>query len=323
MTFLSWFLIALYFAPTVVAVIRGREVVAIGVLNLLLGWTIVGWVGALVWAVSGKSADDKVSPAPPSRPVPEASPKPLATPEQAALFRNSPAQLEQQAGRISSRVFRRASGLGLSMGIGDDDGDADFERGRPTEPAIAHLDYTDAQGSASKRLVTIRRVNRQGTFGGTITAHCHMRRAARSFRIDRINSLTDVTTGEVLDTPTTIADWLSARTPTDFAAALDGLTVLSFVAAADDHLADEEVAIMARYAAGAAPGVSIPPDFAARLARFAPTPEAVLSALLAVSQRGGADALTAALTEIIQADNEIHPSEREAVRFLKMTLDES
>jgi hypothetical protein len=43
--------IALYFAPTLVALSR-RHVnqQAIGILNLFAGWTIVGWVGALVWA---------------------------------------------------------------------------------------------------------------------------------------------------------------------------------------------------------------------------------------------------------------------------------
>jgi hypothetical protein len=44
-------LLFLYFVPTFVAGGRGhRQAVAIGVLNALLGWTVVGWVGALVWA---------------------------------------------------------------------------------------------------------------------------------------------------------------------------------------------------------------------------------------------------------------------------------
>lgn len=45
-------LIALYFAPTIVAV--GRKVVNTGsviVVNLFLGWTLVGWVVALAMAV--------------------------------------------------------------------------------------------------------------------------------------------------------------------------------------------------------------------------------------------------------------------------------
>lgn len=43
--------LALYFLPTLVASARGHsQTVAIFVLNLLLGWTIIGWVGAIVWA---------------------------------------------------------------------------------------------------------------------------------------------------------------------------------------------------------------------------------------------------------------------------------
>jgi len=41
-----------YFLPSLVAVARSkRDTLAIFLLNLLLGWTIIGWVFALVWAV--------------------------------------------------------------------------------------------------------------------------------------------------------------------------------------------------------------------------------------------------------------------------------
>lgn len=43
---------ALYFLPTIIAAGRGmRNTVAIFVLNMLLGWTFVGWVVSLVWAL--------------------------------------------------------------------------------------------------------------------------------------------------------------------------------------------------------------------------------------------------------------------------------
>jgi len=42
---------AVYFLPLIVAVRRWhRNTTAIGVLTLLLGWTFIGWVIALVWA---------------------------------------------------------------------------------------------------------------------------------------------------------------------------------------------------------------------------------------------------------------------------------
>ena len=43
--------LAIYFIPTLVAFERRRCYRgAIFALNLLLGWTLVGWVGALIWA---------------------------------------------------------------------------------------------------------------------------------------------------------------------------------------------------------------------------------------------------------------------------------
>ncbi len=43
--------VILYFLPTIIAFSSNRKnKVAIFVLNLLLGWTFFGWVGALVWA---------------------------------------------------------------------------------------------------------------------------------------------------------------------------------------------------------------------------------------------------------------------------------
>jgi hypothetical protein len=41
-----------YFLPSIVAAARSkRDLVSIFVLNLLLGWTAIGWVIALVWAL--------------------------------------------------------------------------------------------------------------------------------------------------------------------------------------------------------------------------------------------------------------------------------
>ena len=43
--------IAVYFLPTIVAVrTKHRSTTALFLLNLFLGWTIAGWVLALVWA---------------------------------------------------------------------------------------------------------------------------------------------------------------------------------------------------------------------------------------------------------------------------------
>ena len=47
------FLIGLYFLPTIIA--SGRhlhERAGIAMLNVFLGWTFIGWVIALIWAIT-------------------------------------------------------------------------------------------------------------------------------------------------------------------------------------------------------------------------------------------------------------------------------
>jgi len=42
----------LYFLPSIVALARQkRDLVSILLLNVFLGWTAIGWVVALIWAV--------------------------------------------------------------------------------------------------------------------------------------------------------------------------------------------------------------------------------------------------------------------------------
>jgi hypothetical protein len=45
--------VALYFLPLIIASIRQHpSAVAISALNLLVGWTFIGWVAALVWSLN-------------------------------------------------------------------------------------------------------------------------------------------------------------------------------------------------------------------------------------------------------------------------------
>ncbi len=47
-----------YFVPTVVAWRRKvHKRTGITVLNLLLGWTVLGWIGALIWACSAETEE--------------------------------------------------------------------------------------------------------------------------------------------------------------------------------------------------------------------------------------------------------------------------
>ena len=45
--------IAVYFIPTAIAFFRGHHnTLAIFGLNLLLGWTFIGWVASLIWSLT-------------------------------------------------------------------------------------------------------------------------------------------------------------------------------------------------------------------------------------------------------------------------------
>lgn len=71
----AWLLITLgitiYFAPTAIARSRKHNNLrSIAVVNVFLGWTIVGWVAALSWAVS-KDAKQSSTPAAATQPLPD------------------------------------------------------------------------------------------------------------------------------------------------------------------------------------------------------------------------------------------------------------
>jgi hypothetical protein len=60
--FLLVAIIAAYLLPTVIAMLRMRtNMVAIFALNLFVGWTLIGWVMALVWALSSEAAPAKAA----------------------------------------------------------------------------------------------------------------------------------------------------------------------------------------------------------------------------------------------------------------------
>lgn len=52
----------LYCLPSIITGIRSSaNVVGIVLVNILLGWTAVGWVGALVWSLIDKTEQQKVA----------------------------------------------------------------------------------------------------------------------------------------------------------------------------------------------------------------------------------------------------------------------
>lgn len=50
--------VVLYFLPSIVAINRGHHNrTGIEVLNLLLGWTLIGWIAVLVWSTVGSGRE--------------------------------------------------------------------------------------------------------------------------------------------------------------------------------------------------------------------------------------------------------------------------
>ena len=48
--------LALYFLPTIIAAIRrSKSLLGIVLVNVLLGWTMVGWIISLVWSLVGEA----------------------------------------------------------------------------------------------------------------------------------------------------------------------------------------------------------------------------------------------------------------------------
>lgn len=46
---------AVHFLPTIIAALRNsRHLVAIFLLNLFLSWTVIGWIVALIWAITSE-----------------------------------------------------------------------------------------------------------------------------------------------------------------------------------------------------------------------------------------------------------------------------
>lgn len=47
-------MLALFFLPAIIAAARGHNALAIFLLNLFFGWTVIGWFWALIWSVTDK-----------------------------------------------------------------------------------------------------------------------------------------------------------------------------------------------------------------------------------------------------------------------------
>lgn len=84
-----------------------------------------------------------------------------------------------------------------------------------TNPQRFQLTYTNAKGDESERVVSILAVKR-GKDSLNIFCYCEERKALRTFRVDRIDEIYNIDTGEMYDTDKSIltfAEYLRGRAP--------------------------------------------------------------------------------------------------------------
>jgi len=73
------FVLALYFLPAIIAIARHHpNTLGIALLDLFLGWTLLGWLGALIWSLVQIASPPAAAPGPPAAGAAGAGPVPGA-----------------------------------------------------------------------------------------------------------------------------------------------------------------------------------------------------------------------------------------------------
>ena len=128
-----------------------------------------------------------------------------------------------------------------------------FYKGHDPRQVSAHLEirYRDANGNKTSRKIHVRQFD-PSLSGGMMLAHCYLREASRSFRIDRVKSCVDTETGEVIKDVGAHLERLYSTAPERVLELLerdyrDIIRVLGFMAMADGDFADSEKVVIAEY----------------------------------------------------------------------------
>jgi hypothetical protein len=161
----------------------------------------------------------------------------------------------------------------------------------------AEIRYTDGSGQDTVRRISTKRFEDGGASGdGMILAHCHLRRANRTFKVSRIKEFIDVSTGEIVgDIPAYLHASYDVssigRTVRALRENSDPLTVLLYVARADARLSPKEKSVLIGFLRRTVPDVQLDAasiDFAWS---EGPSQAALKRALKAVRETGEADIL--------------------------------
>lgn len=121
---------------------------------------------------------------------------------------------------------------------------------RSTKKTV-RIDYCDANGSVTQRVVDIRAYEPKGS-DGLVIGRCHMRNATRTFRFDRMQRVIDAETGEIIANLQQLLnnEWEASPEPVMdklYAEHHDVLKLMLYMAKADGAVRLAELDVIAKY----------------------------------------------------------------------------
>ena len=191
------------------------------------------------------------------------------------------------------------------------------------------IEYRDPVGALSKRVISCRSVNPRPP--GFLRAYCHLRDEYRTFQLDRIRSITDMETEELIDKRGVVEflapyidfsikqEKVRAQRRLQYRAG-PGVKVLVFLAAADGHIHSRERQLIVDYAITEAmreaPDSSFDAEATVRwINHVKPTRFAARSAALKLAEDVDRfRQFSQTMISVVQADGRVDEAEAEAVR---------
>ncbi len=191
--------------------------------------------------------------------------------------------------------------------------------------AVLKLNYTDGNGQKSERMVTVREFS-PGYMGGFILGYCHLRNGTRTFRVDRIQSCTDLDSGELItDIKTYLKSIYDQSTDHSMDQLLESdydlMRVLLYVGKADGAFRQDEKKIVAEACCELSSDSRITAEIVTNVMNKyidMPTLMAFKQAIGRISKldKNRQKIVLKATKLMIATQKTIHPSEQEAVDYM-------
>jgi uncharacterized tellurite resistance protein B-like protein len=259
--------------------------------------------------------------------------------QRAAAAEKAGYKVGQLVARVTVTADSGASVRGDSSSVSDDrdawEGGFLEEASDPKRlDARLKIKYTDRDGSRTERVIRVREFDAApgNAKSGLIFAHCEMRNANRSFRYERIQSAIDMETGELIPEVQSflIKRWEASpnRSLEEFQDAFsDPLQLLMFVARADGRLVAKERAAILAFCRKHLPDTRVTDDdlvsfFKEGGYQSLHSFKVGVGRLLKSRPELVADIVSTA-DAIVAAEKTPHPSEVEALAYLKKRLSSS